>query len=118
MSESVATRVDDETKQWLETRADQEDITVSALVADILESRTGDETEPDSTEARLNEIENDIEKLTRHSVKMEDFAMTIVDTSNELYLSGKAMEFPPLPGDETERSWTISRTGLSSGPEP
>jgi hypothetical protein len=118
MSESVATRVDDETKQWLETRADQEDITVSALVADILESKTGDEAEPDSTEARLNEIENNIEKLTRHSAKTENFAMAIIDTSDELYLSGKSYDFPPLPGDETERSWTISRTGLSSGPEP
>ena len=109
MSESVATRVDDETKQWLETRADQEGTTVSALVADILESRTGDETEPNSTEARLDRLEDDIEKLTRHSAKMESFSMTIVDTSDELYLSGESMKFPPLPGDETERSWSLSR---------
>jgi len=112
MAEPVATRVNEETKQWLENRAEQEDITVSKMVADILEANTGqlDDAEPDSIETRLNEIEarisqrlidieNDIDKLTRRSTQLEIEQLSIAEMANGVYCPEDAT-YPPLPGED------------------
>mgnify|MGYP006450352441 CR=1 FL=1 len=113
MAEPVATRVDNETKQWLENRAEQEDITVSKLVAGILETNTGQSTnaEPDSTEARLNkietetkrriaELEQDIAVLVNHAENMENKQNRHVEICNDIELENGTMKYPILPGNE------------------
>jgi hypothetical protein len=122
MSEPVATRVDDGTKQWLENKADEEDITVSALVSDIVERHSGDgnDSEPDSTEIRLSKIEQtlqertaelemQINKLRRHAVKLEKEQIGLANNATGVMLPDDAT-YPPLPGDDERRKIPNSPT--------
>jgi len=122
MSEPVATRVDDGTKQWLENKADEADTTVSALVSDIVERHSGDGTdsEPDTAEVRLNEIEQilqertaelemQINKLRRHAVKLEKEQVGLAENATGVMLPDDTT-YPPLPGDDERREIPNSPT--------
>lgn len=127
MSEPVAARVEDSTAEWLEQRAEQADITVSRLAAQILDSQAGDvnSPEPDSTEAklaelrdkmqtRIMEIERDIHTLSRHAEGLEKvLAENCANTTNLEVVDGK-LEFKPLPGNQDGNEYDASE--LKTGP--
>ena len=113
MSEPVAARVEEETKQWLESRAEQEDITVSRLAGTILDSQSGDvdSSEPDSVETKLNrvetelkrrveELERDIELLTSHAERVEQAHFTSAEICSALTFREGTVSFPRLPGND------------------
>lgn len=95
MSDTVAARVDEDTKQWLDNRAEQKDVTVSSLVSEILESQSGDGTEPESTEARLNEIEKRLDMVTVHTNHLGSRTEQFVKHSNHVWVENFSR--PPLP---------------------
>jgi hypothetical protein len=126
MSEPVAARVEDSTAEWLEQRADQADITVSKLAAQILDSQAGDvnSPEPDSTEAklaelrdkmqtRIMEIEQDIHTLSRHAEGLERLLAENCANSNVEVIDNK-LEFKPLPGNQDGNEYDTSE--LRTGP--
>lgn len=128
MSESIAARVDDSTARWLEEVAEQEDTTISKLVATILEQHSRDvDDEPDSTEMKFNqleerimELEQDISLLVNHAESLEQMLAENSANTNSLEVVGNELEFPKLPrnsdGNEydttefKERSPTIDPT--------
>lgn len=127
MSEPVAARVEDSTAEWLEQRAEQADITVSKLAAQILDSQAGDvnSPEPDSTEAKLAELrdkmesrimemERDIRTLSRHAEDLEKIlAENSANTPDIEVIDGK-LEFKPLPGNQDGNEYDASN--LKTGP--
>lgn len=126
MSEPIAARVEDSTAEWLETRAEQEDITVSKLAAQILDSQAGEVngTEPDSTEAKLNqlqerlenrvtELEQDITDLCIHAESMEYKIFRNTELTNNVALDSP-MAFPELPENSEENSYDPDTATVTS----
>jgi uncharacterized membrane-anchored protein YjiN (DUF445 family) len=110
MSESIAARVDDDTAEWLEQVADQEGTTISKLVASILKQHTrdvGGDDEPDSTEVRLNqieerivEIERDIRMLSEHAEDVEYQVYKTADLARSIELTNGELPFAQLPTND------------------
>jgi hypothetical protein len=106
MSESIAARVDDSTARWLEEVAEQEDTTISKLVATILEQHSRDvgDDEPNSTEVRFNqleerimELEQDIQLLARHSEFAEFRIYRLGKLSHDISWNDNELSCPRLP---------------------
>lgn len=128
MSEPVAARVEDSTAEWLEQRAEQADITVSKLAAQILDSQAGDvnSPEPDSTEAKLaqlrDEMENqiaelqqDISELSRHSETLEKVLAENCANTSSIDVKNSKLDFPVLPHNADSNEYDTSK--LRTGPE-
>lgn len=122
MSESIAARVDDSTARWLQETADQEDTTVSKLVASILEQYTRDvDDEPDSTEVRINqmeerivEIEQDIRTLCEHAEFTEYQVYRTADLANSIRLEDSELPFPQLPTNDEGNTYGDDKPTVSS----
>jgi len=128
MSKPVAARVKDETKQWLESRAEQEDITVSRLAGTILDSQSGDvnDSEPDSVETELNrvetelkrrvrELEQDITLLTRHAEDLELAHFSSCDICSDLEFRDGKKSFPRLPGNDEGNVYGDGKVKIRNG---
>lgn len=109
MSESIAARVDDSTARWLKEVAEQEDTTISKLVATILEqhSRDVDDDEPDSTEVRFNQLEErivqleqDIQTLVHHSEFVEYRIYRLGKLSRDISWNDDELPYPRLPNND------------------
>jgi hypothetical protein len=109
MSESIAARVDDSTARWLEEVAEQEDTTISKLVATILEQHSRDvgDDEPDSTEVRFSQLEEqimelqqDIQTLTHHSKFVEYRIYRLGKLSRDLSWTDNELSYPRLPNSD------------------
>jgi hypothetical protein len=123
MSESIAARVDDSTARWLEEVADQEDTTISKLVATILEqhSRDVDDDEPDSTEMRFNqieerirEIEQNIRLLSEHSEYVEHRIYRTGKLARSMGWTDDQLPFPRLPTNEEGNTYGDDNPTISS----
>jgi len=128
MSEPVAARVEDDTKQWLETKAEQDEITVSKLAGNILDNQSGDvnDTEPDSTEQRLDEIERtltervgkverDITALKRHAEALELGHFTSTEICTDIELRQGTYTFPKLPGNDEGNVYGNGNVSIHDG---
>lgn len=121
MSESIAARVDDSTARWLEEVAEQEDTTISKLVATILEQHSRDvDDEPDSTEMRFNQmeerivqLEQDIRLLTEHAERVEYHTYKTADLSRTVELVDGTIDFPRLPGNDERNEYPEEKPNIS-----
>lgn len=122
MSESIAARVDDSTARWLQETADQEDTTVSKLVASILEQYTRDvDDEPDSTELRINqleerigEIEQNIRLLSEHSEYVEHRIYRTGKLARSMGWTDDQLPFPRLPTNDEGNTYGDDKQTISS----
>lgn len=114
MSEPVAARVEDDTKQWLETKAEQDEITVSKLAGNILDNQSGD-VKQNSTEQRLNEIEQDITALKRHAEALELAQYTSTELCTDIELRDGTKSFPKLPGNDEENVYGDGKISIHDG---
>jgi predicted phage-related endonuclease len=129
MSEPVAARVKDSTAEWLEQRAEQENITVSRLAAQILDSQAGDvnSPEPDSTEAklaqlrdkmqtRMMEIEQDIHTLSRHAEGLEKVLAENCANTKDIQVIDGELKYKPLPGNQDGNEYDTKELRTGRGP--
>ena len=100
MSKSIATRVDEETAQWLQSKANKDDTTISAVVADLLADRAG-EIEQDPINARMGDIERAILMLANHAAQVEGEQRTIGTNASGVSPPVGGLVYPPLPDKET-----------------
>lgn len=123
MSESIAARVDDDTAEWLEQVANQEDTTISQLVAAILQQHTRDidDDEPDSTEVRLNEIEErivrieqDIQMLSEHAEDVEYQVYKTADLARSIELTSGELPFRKLPTNDEANVYPEEKPSVES----
>lgn len=103
MSESVAARVSDETKQWLESEAEDRDSTVSGVVASILEEQSGDVPDELPVEDRIERLEDAVGKLVPHAKKLEREQKTGLHNCRGTSTPDDGFTYPVLPGDETAK---------------
>lgn len=122
MSESIAARVPESTARWLEEVAEQEDTTISKLVAAILKqhSRDVNDDEPDSTEMRFNQmeeriaqLEQDIHLVTKHAERMEFHVYKTADLSRAIELADGAIDYPRLPGNDERNEYPEEKPNIS-----
>jgi phage-related minor tail protein len=113
MSEPVATRVDTETKQWLENQSSKRDESVSNIVAEIIEEerrlseQPGTETETASVESRLRKLEMVLSSVTEHSKSLEKKQRRMAEIRQDITVTGSGLDYPSLvnfSGPETKQN--------------